>query len=308
MSKQVRPATTVLVALVATVLSFNTLAQATRLTLGYANATEFLPAFVAKDRGIFAKHGLEVTMTAIPSSSLVPPTLMSGSIDMGIATPPNLVLAAEAGLDLVATSGSARIMKTNTRVSLVARAGTVIEKPGDLVGKKVAVPGINSSIDLVLRKWLLDAKVPLAKVTFIETTLPQMPDLLKGGTVDAVAAIEPILSRIVLGGIGVKPIDYFSEVNSDIVGAFWMSTRAWATGHPAAIQSFRAAYAESIAWITANPDEAKKVEAKWLGFNGRAFPNFSLELRQSDLDTYVAIGRELSVVHQAVDTSRLIWK
>ena len=295
-------------AVLAAVIATSAFAQTTRLTLGYANATEFLPAFVAKDRGIFAKHGLDATMTAIPSSSLVPPTLISGGIDMGIATPPNLVLAADAGLDLVATSGSARILKTNTRVSLVGRAGTAIEKPADLVGKKVGVPGINSSIDLVLRKWLLDAKVPLAKVTFIETTLPQMPDLLKSGNVDAVAAIEPILSRIVLGGIGVKPIDYFSEVNSDIVGAFWMSTRSWAAAHPAAIESFRAAYAESMAWIAANPDEAKKVEAKWLGFNGRAFPNFSLELRQSDFDTYVAICRELGVVRGPVDTSKLIWK
>jgi NitT/TauT family transport system substrate-binding protein len=298
----------VLLTLLTAIASFTAFAQSTKVTLGYANATEFLPAFVAKDRGIFAKHGLDVTMTAIPSSSLVPPTLISGSIDMGIATPPNLVLAAEAGLDLVATCGSARLLKTNIRVSLVARPGVVIEKPSDLAGKKVGVPGINSSIDLVLRKWLLDAKVPLARVTFIETTLPQMPDLLKSGNVDAVAAIEPILSRIVLGGIGVKPIDYYSEVNSDIVGAFWMSTRSWATAHSAAIQSFRAAYAESIAWIAANPDEAKKVEAKWLGFNGRAFPNFSLEMRQSDFDTYVNIGRELGVVRQAVDTSKLIWK
>ena len=75
-----------------------------------------------------------------------------------------------------------------------------------------------------------------------------------------------------------------------------------------AIQSFRAAYAESITWIAANPEEARKIEAQWLGFNGRAFPNFSLELRQSDFDTYVAIGRELGVMRQAVDTSRLIWK
>lgn len=121
-------------------------AQGTKLVLGYANATEFLPAFVAKDKGIFARHGLDVTMTAMPSSSLIPPALISGSIHMGIATPPNLVLAADAGLDLVATSGSARIVKSNTRVSLVGRAGLGIAKAEDLRGKKVGVPGFNSSI------------------------------------------------------------------------------------------------------------------------------------------------------------------
>src|SRR4051812_6480885 len=195
--------TSALVFLAAVLVPVTAFAQAAKLALGYANATEFLPAFVAKDRGIFNKHGLDVTMMPIASSSLIPPALVSGSIDMGIATPPNLVLSAEAGLDLVATSGSARILKSNTRVSLVSRAGVSIAKPEDVAGKKVAVPGINSSIDLVLRKWLLDAKVPLAKIQFVEASLPQMPDLLKSGQVDAVAAIEPILSRIVAGGIGV---------------------------------------------------------------------------------------------------------
>ncbi len=283
-------------------------AQGTKLVLGYANATEFLPAFVAKDKGIFARHGLDVTMTAVLTSSLIPPALISGSINMGIATPPNLVLAAEAGLDLVATSGSARIVKSNTRVSLVGRAGLGISKAEDLRGKKIGVPGFNSSIDLVFRKWLLDNKVPLAQVTLVEVILPQMPDVLKSGQVDAVTVIEPILSRIVASGIGSKPIDYFSEVNNDVVGAFWMSTRTWATANAASIQAFRAAYAESIGYIAKNPDEARQIEAKWLGFNGRAFPNFSLEIRQVDLDLYVAICRELGIMRQAVDTSRLIWK
>ena len=34
-------------------------AQATKLNVAYANASEFLPAFVAKEKGMFAKHDLD---------------------------------------------------------------------------------------------------------------------------------------------------------------------------------------------------------------------------------------------------------
>jgi NitT/TauT family transport system substrate-binding protein len=283
-------------------------AQGTKLVLGYANASEFLPAFVAKDREIFAKHGLDVTMSAIASTSLVAPALVSGSVHLGVNTPPNILLAAEGGLDLVAVSGAARILRTNPRIALVTRPGFNVGRAEDLRGKKVGVPGINSSIDLVFRKWLLDNKVSPSQLTFIEAPLPQMADLLKSGQVDAVTPIEPVMSRMVAGGIGVKSVDFFSEVNHDVVGAFWVSTRTWAAANPVAVRAFREAYAEAMAYIAQNPQEARQIEVKWLKFSGPVFPNFSMEIRQSDLDMYQNISRELGVMRQAVDTGRLIWK
>jgi NitT/TauT family transport system substrate-binding protein len=296
------------IGLVALILSLPCPAQGTKVVLGYANATEFLPAFVAKDKGLFAKHGLDATMNAIATSSLVAPALVSGSIDIGINTPPNILLAAEAGMDLVAVSGAARILKTNQRIALVTRTGMNVARAEELKGRKIGVPGFNSSIEMVFRKWLLDNKVSPAQMTFIEVPLPQMLDMLKGGQVDAVTAIEPVLSRIVASGAGLKSVDFFSEVNHDVVGAFWVSTRSWAAAHAQVIQAFRAAYTDAMAYIAQNPEEARQIETRWLKFSGRAFPNFSMEVRQSDFDMYQNIALELGVMRQRVDTSRLIWK
>jgi hypothetical protein len=63
-----------------------------------------------------------------------------------------------------------------------------------------------------------------------------------------------------------------------------------------------------MAYIARNPDEARGIETKWLKFSGRAFPNFSLEIRQSDFDMYQNIALELGVMRKRVDTGRLIWK
>jgi len=84
----------------------------------------------------------------------------------------------------------------------VVRKETQIKAATDVKGKKIGVPGVNSVADVMFRKWLKNNGVNLNDVTFIETPFPQMNDLLRAGTVDAVLAAEPIRSRIVDAGTG----------------------------------------------------------------------------------------------------------
>src|SRR5208337_798651 len=94
--------------------------------------------------------------------------LTAGSLTISVLTPPNLLLANEGGLDLVAIAGVARIQKSNPRSNLVTRTGAGIAKPEDLRGKKIGVPGIDSSLDLVFKTWLKEHGIPLDQVTSIE--------------------------------------------------------------------------------------------------------------------------------------------
>src|SRR5215813_4160471 len=74
----------------------------TKMNIGYGFAADFLPAFVAKEEKFFEKNGIDATLTSFPGASLVPPAIISGSLQMGINTAPNLLLSAEAGIELVA--------------------------------------------------------------------------------------------------------------------------------------------------------------------------------------------------------------
>src|SRR5690242_7059251 len=113
----------------------------TQITIGYGLAGDFLPAFVAKDEGIFAKNGLDASMKVMQSSSLVPAILESGGVQIGINTPPNLLLAVAGGLDQVAIAGAARLKSTDPRIGLVTKPGLQVTKPADLAGKRVGIPG-----------------------------------------------------------------------------------------------------------------------------------------------------------------------
>jgi NitT/TauT family transport system substrate-binding protein len=281
-------------------------ADSIKMNIGYLTASDFLPAFVAKEQGFFQKHGIDATLTRIALASNMPAALLSKSIDIGASTGPNLLQAAEGGLDLVAIAGITRVVKDAPIISLLARQGLTIAGPEDLKGRKVGVPGFNSLIDVMFRKWLRDRKVAPADITLIEAPLPQMPDLLKSGTLDAVAAIEPIRSRIAATGAGAVAIEFFSEVNPDALAAFWAARRDWAGSNRAAVTSFRAAFAEGVAFIATNPDQAREIEKKYLGFNSPQFPTYVIDLRSEDFAFYLAVGQELGLLKTQIDVTSLI--
>ena len=283
-------------------------AQATKVNVGYTTAADFVPAFVAKDLGLFEKHKLEVTLTRIALASNVPPALVSGSLQIGMGTAPILLQAADGGLGLVAICGVSRFEKTNPMSGLVVRQGLNVANAGDMRGKKVGVPGLNSFFDIMFRKWLLNNKVPLNQVTFVEAPFPQMKDLLKGGQLDAVEVIEPFRTRIVSDGTGHQVADFVSEVSGDVLGAFWMATTEWAGKNAQAIRAFREAYKEGIAYSMKNPAEAKKLEAKYLGVAGPVVPTYAAEFKPGDLEFYAGVAQELGMLRNPVDVGKLILK
>lgn len=288
------------------VLPWPALAGGTKLSVGYVPAGDFLPAFVAQDKGFFAAHGLDVALTRIMLASNVPAALISGSLDIGMATAPGLLQAADSGLDLVVVSGMSRLTKAPSFVSLVARRGAGIRRAADLEGRKIGVPGFNSMFDVTFRKWLIDNGVPLGKVGIVEAPFPRMRDMLASGTVDAVAVIEPFRSRITADGTGTRVADFLAEVNPDVPGAFWIATRGWIAGHSAVLPAFRAALAEAIALIARDRAGAEAVERHYLGVVSPVLPEFSLVVTPADLGFFADLGRQLGMLRQRPDIGHLL--
>jgi NitT/TauT family transport system substrate-binding protein len=282
--------------------------EPTKLNLGYGLTSDYLPAYIAKENGIFAKHGLDVTMKAVTSSSLAPPALVSNSLQISQATPPNLLLANDGGMDLVSVAGVGRLTAVHPHTSLVTHQGFTITQPQDLIGKKIAVPGINSAMDLVLRKWLIDGHVKLDRVTIVEAPFQQMGDMLRSGQLDAAFQFEPLLSRILNAGQAVKSLDIMSAANPDVLGAIYASTREWANAHRDAVEAFRQSLAEAIAFEQAHPEEAHKIEAKYIGYATTSLPDVAIDVTPQDFKFWADVCDEVGVLHRPVDAATLIFK
>jgi NitT/TauT family transport system substrate-binding protein len=295
-----------LVAVMLGALAVPAAAEETKLNVGYVPAGDFLPAFVAKDKGFFAKHGLDVTLTKILLASNFPAALISKSIDIGMSTAPGLLQAADSGLDLALISGMSRLQKEPSFVSLVARTAAKVTTPADLKGKKIGVPGFSSMFDYGVRIWLLDHNIKLDEVSIVEAPFPQMHDMLANGTVDAVAVLEPFRSRIVNDGTGTRVADFLSDVNPDVTGAFWIATDDWVTEHQKLLQPFRDSLSEAIAYIAANPADAHAVEKAYLGVNSPVLPAYSLKVSKADLEFWETVGKRLGVLQHPVDAAKLL--
>jgi NitT/TauT family transport system substrate-binding protein len=283
------------------------IAQGTKINLGYATAADYLPAFVAKENGCFAKNGLDVTLTRMQIVGNIPPALVSGSLQIGIGTATVLIQAVDGGLELVAIATAARMLKANPTISLVVRQGVEIKSAADVKGKKIGVPGLNSVADMVFRKWLKNNGVRAEDATFIETPFPQMSDLLKAGTVDAVTAVEPIRSRIVSAGIGSRaPEEYYVAVHPDTLLSFYTATSQWAKANPQAIKSFRTCLTEALTDIKAQPDKAKEVEKQYLGFNTPTLPSFVVDIKSDDFKFFVELSKEFNLIRKDIDVTKLV--
>ena len=284
------------------------LAEPVKMTLGYATASDYMAIFVAKDKGYFDKNNIDATLTRVPIITNVPPALVSGSMTLGVTTMPSLLQAIDGGLDLVLVAGAARHIKERPTISLVVRKDLKVEKAADLVGKKVGVSGINNVMEVFLRKWMRNAGANDKGVTFIEAQLPQMPDMIKNGTLDAATPVEPIRSAIINSGAGYVAAEFFADVNPDVLVSGWIATGDWAKKNPEAIKGFRAAVDEALKYIDTNPGDLKENEKKYLGYNSPRWPRFSNASTTDDLKVYIDIGKELGIYRTNFDATKFVLK
>lgn len=231
------------------------------MTIGYTSGADTLPLFVAKDEGFFKKHGLDVELLPIANGSTIPAALIGNSVQGGTLSAGPFLAAASEGLDLVIIAAMTDFRKDRQTIGLVVREGEGISTPKDLVGKRLAVPGRNGILHLMLVEWLTRNGVPQDKVSFIEAGFAQMGDMLRAKQIDAAVSIEPLITAAKKRG-GVAVIPYFYEVTDRGVFGFIASTRSWADSHPKELKAFRAAITEAMAFIAADEAKAKEILLK----------------------------------------------
>ena len=231
-------------------------AAQTKISLGYTATLGFNGAFIAKDQGIFQKHGLDVELTLIGLNSNIPGALMGNSIQIGGPTPPVLMQANDGGLDLVVIANCSVTDPSNMKDGVMARAGVTIKQPSDFVGKKVGVPGLNAFLHVMFRQWLLSNGVDYEKVNFVEVPFTQSADVLRSGSVDAVITGEPFSTRIVADNMGTLAVPLAVQAPPNIPAIFYASTRDWAKAHPDAVKAFHEAIAEAVAFQAKDPAAA----------------------------------------------------
>lgn len=255
---------------------------ATPIALGYTATLGFSAAFIARDRGIFARNGLDVNLILITLNSNIPGALVGGSIQIGGPTPTVMLQADDGGLDMVIVSGCSAVDPANKVDGLLARTDVTIAKAADCIGKKIGVPGLNAYYHVMVRKWMDDNGVDWRRANFVEVPFTQSADVLRSGSVDAVATGEPFSRRIISDGIGRAVVAASDVFPAGTPSLFYAATRSWSRANAGAVQAFRRSIGEAIRFQADDPAAARDSAAKFIRLPPEVMASISTPPLQSE--------------------------
>src|SRR5882724_2529647 len=217
-------------------------------------ALTYMPFYVAQEKGFLKKVGLEAEYIQM-NTGIQPQAIIAGNINFF----PSLstgISAAVAGLPLVVVLNFYEI----TPWMLVTTKE--INKPQDLIGKKIAISGIRTSPHYFLMAWFKKVEISDKDVGFIMT----------GGTASSFASLA---SQQVAGAVLTPPFDdkavsrgfkKFMLIGDlvDIPTSGLVAARAEVMNHRKRVQKTIAALLEAVTWIRANRTESvKMIEEKF---------------------------------------------
>ena len=223
-------------------------AAQTKITIGVPPVPEFVLPMIAAEKGYFRDQGIDATIRIIPGGQSMPAALQSASLQVAALSATSLIQVTDSGLDLVIVSGGAIASIDDTNYGIVVGANSGIEKPEDFIGKKIGTPGLGSFFHIMAREWFHRKGVDWHKITFVESTFPQLADLLTARTVDAVLSTNPFLQRAAAPGIGGRTFYIAADLPDRLPPFVYAGSRAWADAHPEAATGFKLALDKAIAF------------------------------------------------------------
>ena len=169
-------------------LSSSASAQLAKLNVGYRSISgEQLPAWIAKETGIFEKNGLAVQLIYFTGAITTVQTLVSGDVPFSQVAGPTVVNSALGGSDIVIVAGGA----TSLDYWLMSRPD--IKRPEQLKGGSVAISAFGTASDFVARYALEKIGLTPGKdVALVQVGgVPDRLGALLAGKVEAAVLVPP---------------------------------------------------------------------------------------------------------------------
>ncbi len=223
----------------------------TKVAIGISGWTGFGPLTLAKEVGIFKKHGLDVTLPKIPQASRSL-ALASGDIQCAATTVETWVVWNANG---VPAKQIVQLDKSHGADGIVARND--IKTAKDLKGKTVAASAPGTSPYFLLA-WVLHANGMNTKDVKVVNLEPgPAAQAFLAGQNDAAVSYEPYLSAVRdkgdAGHILATTLDYPMVI--DTLGC----TPKFLDANGDAAKALVDSYFEALDYIKSNPDKADEI-------------------------------------------------
>jgi len=227
----------------------------------YLSIKFYDPFYIAYERGLFAKHGIRVTLEFTHAGGpTVVAAIAGGSADVGTVAIPALINATVAGLPVVGFADVQSILPGQPLLAFFVRNDSLVKTPADAYGRIWAVNTSGAAFHylaiLALKQWNVDP----AEVNFVTLPFDAQVLALEHGTVDIIGLPEPFATYA--GQRGFRRL----ITALDIVGPKQVTLYAARPDFDKkTLAKFVGAVNEAVLWSYKNPQEAAKIVSKYTG-------------------------------------------
>lgn len=248
-------------ALAATALAVPAAAQTPVLTpirianLGFTEASA-LPVY-AQQTGIFKKYGIDATISTFNGGGAVLAAIAGNALDAGFSNITSAVQAIQRGIPIMILSAANLTQAGKADALLMKARGSKLKTGADLNGKIIAVTTLGGTLQLGTETWIDKNGGDSKSAHFVEVPSSNMPAALKQGRIDAAMVSEPFLTEN-KDDIEVLA-DAFAAVAPQWISAVFVVSKAWVTANPDAARRFVAAMHETARWANTHHAETAKI-------------------------------------------------
>lgn len=206
---------------------------------------QFLPAWVAKDDGIYQRHGLDVDQRTSVATTIMA-SLLANELTLAVTGGAETLNATANGADLVVVANLAPVAALKFVVP-----NSITSKEG-LVGKKIGITRLGSTTDsnsrALFQKIGLD---PDKDVSYVQlNTSPAEAAALVSNQIQGALLAPPQNTKLQSQGFHV--LYDLSQLKFPATGQLVVIPRAWLNGHRDTAQRFVDSLVDSVSYIRQN--------------------------------------------------------
>jgi len=250
----------------------------------------FAPIEIGLEKGIWAKHGLELEVPIFAGDAKLQQALVSNSVDFGLGSGPAMGFLAKG----VSAKAVAAIANQPLSMGLVVGSSSAIRKPGDLKGAKIGISTEGSLTYWLARElsrqmgWGSDGMklVPLGAIAAQFAAL-------KGNQVDGFVMSSSqgyLLEKQNDGRLLLAFGSYIKDFHTHVIFA----TTNMIEKKPDQVRRFLAGWIEVVAFMAANRDETVRIARDVTGLDE------DIERREYD-EVMPMMSRDLRFSAKALD-------
>jgi len=218
----------------------------------------YLPVYVARHEGLFAKHDIEVpTVRSAGSGPVALASVLAGEAQFSVHGPEHVGFARERGGQARAISAVAN----SAPVWVLARKDVEFSGPADLKGKRVAVGLAPGTSNTLIKRLIQDNSLKTGsdvRLIEVQNMLELGPVL--AGSADVAVVYQPVVEQGLAQGL--KMVHDFTADYPEYAFSTINTSQKLIDTNPGLVKRFVQAISDALALMHAQPDVAKAVARK----------------------------------------------